>query len=73
MKKLLYMRSNENISEELLYYDEGIYNSVKFLLTDTNIDWDNEEFYFVVMDDEGQEIELVPDGKNKRVNAKNKA
>jgi len=67
------MRSNENISEELLYYDEGIYNSVKFLLTDTNIDWDNEEFYFVVMDDEGQEIELVPDGKNKRVNAKNKA
>ena len=53
--------------EDLKSYDYQIYQSLKYLAEDKALDFDKQDFKFSVMKDNGQEIELVPKGKDIKV------
>ncbi len=53
--------------EDLKEYDYQIYQSLKFLNENKTMDFDTEDFKFSVMDQMGEEIDLIPNGKNIKV------
>lgn len=58
------LKSSKDISiNDLREYDQCIYNSMKFILEDDNIDFDLECFTFTVMKD-GLDVEITKDGRN---------
>lgn len=58
--------------DDLKYYDTQIYNSIKFLAEDPTMDFQLDEFFYTIMKDDGEEVELCKDGKSKRVTAQNR-
>lgn len=50
--------------EDLKDYDPQIYHSLKFIAEDPNIVFENEDFRFNLMNDEGMDIDLVKNGKD---------
>ena len=58
--------------EDLKAYDHHIYNSIKFIAEEPSLDLDANPFFFTVMADTGEEIELVPNGREIRVTKENR-
>jgi len=56
------------VLKDLLFYDVPIYNSLKYLLESEDVDWEVEDFRFSIINDEGEEKELIKHGKDTRVN-----
>lgn len=75
LKKLVGLYQNDKyiVLDDLKNFDEQIYNSVKFMAEDPSIDYENEDFTFTIMKDDGEEIELIPNGKTIKVNHSNKS
>ncbi|CDW75488.1 hect e3 ubiquitin [Stylonychia lemnae] len=74
LKKLVAISPKEQkiTLEDLRDYDQQIYNSIKFISDDPSINFDEEEFYFTIIQDDGSEIELIKKGKETRVTAQNR-
>jgi E3 ubiquitin-protein ligase HUWE1 len=53
--------------EDLKHYDPQIYNSIKFMAEDPNLNYDEEDFRFTVIREDGEEVELKKGGKDIRV------
>eukprot|EP00347_Sterkiella_histriomuscorum_P023957 403332801 len=58
--------------EHLKEYDQQIYNSIKFMAQNDSINYEEEEFYFTIMKDDGEEVELIKDGKNIKLSKENR-
>ena len=53
--------------DDLRGYDEQIFKSLKYLATDPTVDFDDLDMRFSIIDEEGQEIELIENGRNIQV------
>jgi E3 ubiquitin-protein ligase HUWE1 len=58
--------------DDLKLYDPQIHFSVKFMADDPSVNFEDEEFYFTLMNSDGQEIELIENGKEVRVTQANR-
>lgn len=58
--------------EDLQGYDLQIYNSIKYMAEDPHLNYEEEFFTFTIIDNYGQETELVKNGKNLKVSNKNR-
>ena len=48
--------------KDLKDYDYQIYKSIKFMAEDQTVDYESEDFKFVVIRDDGDEIDLIKNG-----------
>jgi len=53
--------------ENLKSYDVQIYNSIKYLAEVSTLDLNTNPFFFTIMSETGQEIDLVKNGKEIQV------
>ena len=64
MKRILNqsLEKNQIGLEDLKEYDFQVYQSLKFMSEDGNINYDNEEFTFTIIKEDGTEKELIKNG-----------
>ena len=58
--------------DDLKEYDKSIYNSLKFLRDEPNINFEEEHFTFTITKNDGEVVDLIKDGSTIMVNEDNR-
>lgn len=60
------------VLEDMKDYDFQIYQSLMFIANDPSIDFDYEDYRYVIIKEDGSEVELIKNGMNIKVTKENR-